>query len=139
MNNHQDGMNIKLKKLSDNSWEIPKTGNMLVPAIAYASEKLLEKIRQDKTLIQAQNVAQLKGIQKACFVMPDGHQGYGFPIGGVAAFDLDEGIISPGGVGYDINCSVRLLRTDISVKEFTKKKDEALQSIFNHVPCEFFD
>ena len=99
MSDHQTGMDVKLKELSDNSWEIPKTGAMKVPAIVYASEKLLEKMKQDKTLLQAQNVAQLRGIQKACFVMPDGHQGYGFPIGGVAAVDLAEGVISPGGVG----------------------------------------
>ena len=92
------------KKISENPWELPKQGSMKVPAIIYASKKLMETIMQDKTLEQAKNVACLKGIQRAALIMPDAHQGYGFPIGGVAAFDLDEGVISPGGVGYDINC-----------------------------------
>ena len=92
------------KKIAENTWEISKRGKMLVPAIIYASDALMEKISQDKTIQQATNVAYLPGIQKASYVMPDAHQGYGFAIGGVAAFDLDEGIVSPGGVGYDINC-----------------------------------
>src|SRR3989338_2024251 len=95
---------MELKKLSDTLWEIPQSGQMKVPARIFASPKLLEAIRNDKTIEQARNVAMLKGIQVASYTMPDAHQGYGFPIGGVAAFDPDEGIISPGGVGYDINC-----------------------------------
>ncbi|MBD3303606.1 RNA-splicing ligase RtcB [Candidatus Woesearchaeota archaeon] len=98
------GEEIDIKKKEEFVWEIPKSGKMRVPAFVYASEALIKKIKEDKTLLQAQNVACLKGIQKASYVMPDAHQGYGFPIGGVAAFDMDEGIISPGGVGYDINC-----------------------------------
>ncbi|MBW2999097.1 RtcB family protein, partial [Candidatus Woesearchaeota archaeon] len=100
------GDEIAFKKKSEYVWEIPKTGSMRVPAVIYASEMLMNKIKEDKTLLQASNVAHLKGIQKASYVMPDAHQGYGFPIGGVAAFDMDEGVISPGGVGYDINCGV---------------------------------
>src|SRR3989344_8228971 len=95
---------MELKKINEFTWQINKYGNMKVPAIIYASEKLMQKIKEDRTLKQAENVATLKGIQKASYVMPDAHEGYGFPIGGVAAFDMDEGIISPGGVGYDINC-----------------------------------
>lgn len=98
------GDEVELKKKENNIWEIPRSGKMLVPAYIYASEVLIKKIKEDKTLLQARNVAHLKGIQKASYTMPDAHQGYGFPIGGVAAFDMDEGIISPGGVGYDINC-----------------------------------
>jgi tRNA-splicing ligase RtcB len=124
-----------LKKIDKNVWEIPRTGKMVVPAIIYASERLMENIKQDKTLEQASNVAQLKGIQKASYVMPDAHQGYGFPIGGVAAFDLDEGIISPGGVGYDINCSVRMLRTNLSIEEFLKKRKELIDALFVNVPA----
>ncbi|WP_297464948.1 RtcB family protein, partial [Thermococcus sp.] len=86
-------------------WEIPKFDKrMRVPGRVYADDALIEKMRQDRTLEQAANVAMLPGIYKYSIVMPDGHQGYGFPIGGVAAFDVKEGIISPGGVGYDINC-----------------------------------
>ncbi len=126
---------METKKSGSNVWEIPKHGSMRVPAFVYASEKLMESIRKDKTLEQASNVACLKGIQKASYVMPDAHQGYGFPIGGVAAFDMDEGIISPGGVGYDINCSVRLLRTGLSVDDFMKKRKEVLNELFNNVPA----
>jgi len=126
---------MELRKINDFTWEIPKEGPMRVPAIIYASEKLLETVKKDQTLQQAKNVACLPGIQKYSYVMPDGHQGYGFPIGGVAAFDLDEGIISPGGVGYDINCGVRLLRTDYREKDISAKRRELLAEIFKEVPA----
>jgi tRNA-splicing ligase RtcB len=125
---------IRLNKISDFEWEIPKTGNMLVPGIIFASEKLIEDIKQDKTLEQVKNVACLPGIIKASLAMPDAHQGYGFPIGGVAAFDLEKGVISPGGVGYDINCGIRLLATDIPLDEFMKKRKEILHAIFRTIP-----
>ena len=128
------GDEIALKKKSENIWEIPKSDKMLVPALIYASEALIEKIKEDKTLEQARNVAHLKGIQKASYVMPDAHQGYGFPIGGVAAFDMEEGIISPGGVGYDINCGVRLLRTDFTLKQIKEKRKELLDALAKAVP-----
>jgi tRNA-splicing ligase RtcB len=126
---------MELKRISDNIWEIPRQGEMRVPARIYASRKLLESVRGDKTLEQAKNVACLRGIQLMSYVMPDAHQGYGFPIGGVAAFDLEEGIISPGGVGYDINCGVRLLRTDFTEKDVTAKCKELLAEIFKEVPA----
>ncbi|NJE26705.1 RNA-splicing ligase RtcB [Thermococcus sp. MV5] len=98
-------MEIPLKRLDKIRWEIPKFDRrMRVPGRVYADDTLLQKMRQDKTLEQATNVAMLPGIYKYSIVMPDGHQGYGFPIGGVAAFDVKEGVISPGGVGYDVNC-----------------------------------
>src|SRR3989344_8007005 len=125
----------KPKKLNDNTWQITKSGKMRVPSIIYASERLMENIMQDKTLEQASNVACLKGIQRASYVMPDAHQGYGFPIGGVAAFDLDEGIISPGGVGYDINCGVRLLATALTERDVTEKRRAILNEVFNNVPA----
>lgn len=114
---------------------MPKTGAMKVPAIIYASEKILEKIKQDKTLEQVKNVACLKGIQKASYAMPDAHQGYGFSIGGVAAFDMEEGIISPGGVGYDINCGVRMLRTNLKVNDVLSKRKQLLEEIYKEVPA----
>ena len=126
---------VELKRINDNTWEIPKHGEMKVPALIYASRKLLESVKGDQTLEQAKNVACLKGIQRMCYVMPDAHQGYGFPIGGVAAFDLEEGIISPGGVGYDINCGVRLLRTDYMEKDVSAKRKELLTEIFKEVPA----
>lgn len=125
---------ITLKKLSDFEWEIPKTGKMNVPCKIFASKKLLEDMKRDPTLEQIKNVAMLPGIVKHAIVCPDGHCGYGFPIGGVAAFDMDKGIISPGGVGYDINCGVRILSTNIKVSDFLKKRKEILHSIFRAVP-----
>ncbi|MFB0565242.1 MAG: RtcB family protein, partial [Candidatus Aminicenantaceae bacterium] len=126
---------MELKKISQYIWEIPRQGEMKVPASIYASQKLLENIKRDLTLRQARNVACLRGIQRMSYVMPDAHQGYGFPIGGVAAFDLDEGIISPGGVGYDINCGVRLLRTDYSERDIHNRRKELLAEIFREVPA----
>jgi len=125
---------IELKKISDYEWKIPKTGNMKAPAIIFASEKLLKDMQKDKSLEQIKNVATLPGIVKNAIVLSDGHRGYGFPIGGVAAFDLKKGIISPGGVGYDINCSVRLLRTNLKKSDLDKKRKEVINAIFNNVP-----
>ncbi|PMP94239.1 MAG: RNA-splicing ligase RtcB [Candidatus Aminicenantes bacterium] len=126
---------MEIVRVSEFIWEIPKSGEMKVPARIYASEKLIELAKRDQTLQQARNVACLPGIQRMSYVMPDAHQGYGFPIGGVAAFDLDEGIISPGGVGYDINCGVRLLRTDFKESDITAKRKELLAEIFKEVPA----
>lgn len=125
---------VELKKISKIEWEIPKSGKMKVPVRVYASEKLLKDMQEDKCLEQIKNVATLPGIVKKAIALPDAHQGYGFPIGGVAAFDLEKGIISPGGVGYDINCGVRLLSTNIPLSEFMKKRKEVLHSIFRAVP-----
>ena len=126
---------MELKKINEYTWEIPKSGNMKVPAIIYTSARLLDAIKHDLTLHQAKNVACLRGIQRTAYVMPDAHQGYGFPIGGVATFDMDEGVISPGGVGYDINCGVRLLRTDYSERDIHEKRKELLAEIFKEVPA----
>ena len=100
-----------LKKIDGTLWEIPKTfrPDMRVPARVYASRKMLEEISQDQSLTQLVNVTTLPGIVGCALAMPDVHEGYGFPVGGVAAFDTAKGIISPGGIGYDINCGVRLL------------------------------
>jgi len=95
---------IELKKISEYVWEIEKHGDMNVPVRIFASESLLQKMKQDETLHQGRNVASLPSIYKYAIILPDGHQGYGFPIGGVAAFDAENGIISPGGIGFDINC-----------------------------------
>ena len=125
---------MNLKKISENVYEIPKEGEMLVPGIVYASEKLMESIKQDKSLEQVKNVAHLPGILKASIALADAHWGYGFPIGGVAAFDLDKGVISPGGVGYDINCSVRLLKTNLMKKDILKKQKEILEGLDRKIP-----
>src|SRR3989344_1970848 len=107
-----------MKKIAENIWEIPKTGKMKVAGRIFASEALMENIKKDeKTFEQIKNVAELPGIVGESIAMPDAHQGYGFCIGGVAGFDLEKGIISPGGVGFDINCGVRLLATSLSQGE----------------------
>ena len=95
---------VTLEKRRDYVWEIPQEGDMRVPARVLASEELLEEIADDKTLQQLKNTTHLPGIQEYAITMPDGHQGYGFPVGGVAAIDAEDGVISPGAVGYDINC-----------------------------------
>ena len=127
-------MENKIRKIRENVYELPKEDGMLVPGRIFASEKIIEKIKQDSTLNQVKNVAYLPGIKKYSFAMPDAHQGYGFSIGGVAAFDLDKGIISPGGVGYDINCGVRVLTTNIKVEDFLKKRTELLDKLYSNIP-----
>ena len=107
---------------------------MLAPAFVFASPSMFLAMQKDKTLEQIKNIAKLPGLVGAVYAMPDAHQGYGFPIGGVAAFDLEKGIISPGGVGYDINCGVRLLVSDISLKEFMLKRKEIMNSLGKNIP-----
>ena len=130
-------MQIPIKKVRDLVWEVPLEYNrqMNVPARIYADEALLDMMKRDQTLQQCVNITQLPGILKYGITLPDGHQGYGFPIGGVAAFDADEGIITPGGVGYDINCGVRLMRTDLTYSEVKPKAEELIDRIFKLVPC----
>lgn len=125
---------VEINKIGKNIYEIPKTGNMKVPGVVYASEKLIEAMKQDKTLEQVKNVACLPGILQASIAVADAHQGYGFSIGGVAAFDLDKGVISPGGVGYDINCSVRLLKTNLKKEDLLRKQKEVVEALFRKVP-----
>jgi len=129
-------MEIKLKKISDVEWEIPQGSvqGMKVPGLVFASEVLLEKIKLDRTLIQTANVATLPGIYKHAICLPDGHEGYGFPIGGVAALDFEEGGISPGGIGYDINCGVRLIRTNLDYKDVLPRLKELVTIIFRNIP-----
>ena len=126
---------MDIRKIGENTWEIAADAAMKVPAVVYSSARLLEDMRRDQTLAQARNVACLPGIERRSYVMPDAHQGYGFPIGGVAAFDPDAGVISPGGVGYDINCGVRLLRTDFTEADVAAKSKELLAAIFEEVPA----
>ncbi|MGC8816554.1 MAG: RtcB family protein [Candidatus Hadarchaeum sp.] len=126
----------KIRKIDDLRWEIPQEykRGMRVPARIYADAEMLEEMRRDLTLEQAANVTFLQGIYKYSITLPDGHQGYGFPIGGVAATDAETGVISPGGVGYDINCGVRLLRTGLDKKEVVPRLRELVDSLFRNVP-----
>lgn len=94
---------MKRRHMDAYRWEIPREGKMRVPGIVYADDRLMDAIGEDQSLTQVANVATLPGIVRASLAMPDMHWGYGFPIGGVAAFDAETGVISPGGVGYDIN------------------------------------
>ena len=126
---------MELKKISDVKWQIPKTGSMKVPAVIYASEKLLKAIKKDQSLEQIKNVASLPGIYKNAIALPDMHSGYGFPIGGVAALDFEKGGLSPGGIGYDINCGVRMLRTKLTREDILKKVHELLDKLFEEVPA----
>jgi tRNA-splicing ligase RtcB len=126
----------QLIKIDDYRWKIPenyKTG-MRVPGLIYASKKMLESIREEQTPEQVANVAFLPGIVGYSFAMPDIHWGYGFPIGGVAAMDIKDGVVSPGGVGYDINCGVRLLRTSLSEAEVRPRINELINALFHNVP-----
>ncbi|QTA79464.1 tRNA-splicing ligase [Desulfonema limicola] len=124
----------ELKKLDDYRWELPKTGNMLVPGIIYTNQSMLEAVKKEGALTQIANVASLPGILKNSLAMPDVHQGYGFTIGGVAAFDWKQGIVSPGGVGYDINCGVRLASTNLQEKDIRLKLSDLVNELYRNIP-----
>jgi tRNA-splicing ligase RtcB len=126
---------VPLEKLDDFTWKIPKyKDGMRVPGLIFANDALIKKMQTDRTLEQCANVTYLPGIYRNAITLPDGHEGYGFPIGGVAATDYDEGVISPGGVGYDINCGVRLLSTTFSEREIRPKLSQLTDLIFDNVP-----
>jgi tRNA-splicing ligase RtcB len=126
---------MDLIKLSDHLWEIPKTGAMRVPGRVYASAKMIEGMREDPALTQVANVACLPGIVGYSLAMHDIHWGYGFPIGGVAAVDARGGVISPGGVGYDINCGVRLARTRLDFNFVEPRIDQLADALFARIPA----
>ena len=130
-------MSVPLERIDEYTWRIPKKfkRGMRVPGMVFADEELLSKMKTDRTLIQCANVAHLPGIYKYAITLPDGHEGYGFPIGGVAATDYEEGVISPGGVGYDINCGVRLLTTNLSEEDIRPHLVKLAEIIFRNVPC----
>jgi tRNA-splicing ligase RtcB len=125
-----------IKKVSDVEYRIDamESRSMKVPVTIYADEMLLGKMLSDRTIQQAMNVATLPGVQKHVVVLPDGHEGYGFPVGGVAAMSLDDGVISPGGVGYDINCGVRLIRTNLNESDVRPRLKELVNELFRAVP-----
>lgn len=123
-----------IKRLDDNRIVIEKHERMNVDGIVYVDDRLFQALSKDESLKQVKNVACLPGIVGASYAMPDIHWGYGFPIGGVAAFEVEEGIVSPGGVGYDINCGVRLLRSNIPAKEVEGKIREIVDRLFINVP-----
>ncbi len=130
-------MSVPIERIDEYRWRIPQDAKpgMRVPAIIFADEKLMEQIRHDQSLEQAANSAMLPGIIKAAYAMPDIHQGYGLPIGAVVATDPESGVITPGGVGYDINCGVRLLRTDLTKTEVMPRLKDLVNALFAAVPA----
>ena len=124
------------RRIGEVLWEIPVDArpDMRVPARVFADEELFEAIERDGSLEQTENVATLPGIVEAALAMPDAHQGYGLPVGGVAATELPDGVVSPGGVGYDINCGVRLLRTDLDFDEARPHIRKLVEQLFRDIP-----
>ncbi len=125
---------IELQRVADYIWEIPAKGGMRVPARVFASEILLAGIRQDATLRQLRNTTYLPGIYPYACALPDAHQGYGFPVGGVAAIDAEDGVISPGSIGFDINCGVRLCRTNLKYDDLHGQEQQLVNQLFAAVP-----
>ena len=126
---------LQLIRVGEYVWEIPRQGGMRVPARIYASEKLIGDVRDDPALAQVANVAHLPGIVGHALAMPDIHWGYGFPIGGVAAVDADEGVITPGGIGFDVNCGVRLVRTGLEAPALHPHLSRLADALFQAIPA----
>jgi len=133
----QDAASDGLREIADSIWEIPASAraDMRVPARVFADRELLAPIMEDRSLEQLQNVATLPGIVEAALAMPDVHQGYAFPVGGVAATEPPDGVISPGGVGYDINCGVRLLAAPFTIEELGERRTALVHEISRLVPA----
>ncbi len=124
-----------IRRIDEVRWEIPKVGKMRVPGMIYTDARNISEIEKDQSAEQVYNVAHLPGIVGRSLAMPDVHWGYGFPIGGVAAFDLEEGVVSPGGVGYDINCGVRLAVTNLSRSQVSPNLRSLVDGLFANIPC----
>ncbi|MFH1725187.1 MAG: RtcB family protein [Elusimicrobiota bacterium] len=127
-------MERRIIKLDEFRFEVPKTGGMRVPGLIYASDKMIGKIERERVAEQVANVAHLRGVVGHSLTMPDCHWGYGAPVGGVSAMDLDEGVISPGVVGYDINCGIRLLRSDLKASEVKPRTGQLMDALHRTVP-----
>ncbi len=128
-------MTVKLQRIDDCRWRIPREGAMRTEGLVFADAKMIAALQEEQALEQVRNVATLPGIVGPSLAMPDIHWGYGFPIGGVAAFDADEGVVSPGGVGYDINCGVRLLRSGLAAVEIKPVLAKLADTLFRNVPA----
>jgi len=127
-------LDLVVERIDEWRWRIPKSGDMRVDGVVYADERMMETLRVDSALAQVRNVACLPGIVGQSLAMPDIHWGYGFPIGGVAAFSLEDGVVSPGGVGYDINCGVRLIRSRVRVADVRPRTRDIVDALFKHIP-----
>ncbi len=126
---------MRFNRLDKYRFQIPRDESMNGPGIIYSSDELISQVKDDNAVKQVMNVARLPGLVGPSLAMPDIHWGYGFPIGGVAAFDAKKGVKSPGGVGYDINCGVRLATLDFDVKEIKPRVEDMVYALFNEVPC----
>ena len=127
----------RLQQVDRYRWRIPRdaSAGMRTDVVVFASESIIAHVRTDQSLDQAVNVSTLPGIVGPSLAMPDIHQGYGFPIGGVAATDWEDGVVSPGGVGFDINCGVRLLRSTLTRQDVAPRLRDLVQQLFRDVPC----
>ena len=123
-----------LKMVSECQWVMPKSGGMKVDGIIFATREIIDDLEGTKAIEQVRNVAHLPGILQASLAMPDIHEGYGFPIGGVAATDVDSGVISPGGIGYDINCGVRIMVSNLTKEDVMKRQEELVNNLFANIP-----
>ena len=134
---HASSSTSELRRIDETLWELPASArpDMRVPARVFASEAILEEIRRDLSLEQLANVATLRGIVDAAYAMPDIHQGYGFPVGGLAATELPDGVVSPGGVGYDINCGVRLLALPLTEAELGERREPLVHELSRAIPA----
>lgn len=126
---------VEIERIDEYRWKVIQTKGMNTFGIIYLSEKMFDEISHEESPRQVANVATLPGIVGPAIAMPDIHWGYGFPIGGVAAFSERDGVVSPGGVGYDINCGVRLLRTNLEYTEIQKNLSLLLRELFSNIPC----
>jgi tRNA-splicing ligase RtcB len=127
-------MTVKVQQIDQCRWRIPREGAMRTEGLVFASRAMMAALQKEQALEQVRNVATLPGIVGPSLAMPDIHWGYGFPIGGVAAFDAEGGVVSPGGVGYDINCGVRLLRSDLEVQQVRPHLQQLADALFRNVP-----
>ena len=128
-------MTVKLQQIDDCRWRIPREGAMRTEGLVFADARMIKALQEEQALEQVRNVATLPGIVGPSLAMPDIHWGYGFPIGGVAAFDAEEGVVSPGGVGYDINCGVRLLRSALTANDIKPVLAKLADTLFRNVPA----
>lgn len=127
-------MELKIREAGTCRWRIARQGAMRTEGVVFASREMMKLLRQEQALQQVAHVATLPGIVGPSIAMPDIHWGYGFPIGGVAAFDAEDGVVSPGGVGYDINCGVRLLRSNLEAGQLRPRLQELAQGLFEDIP-----
>jgi tRNA-splicing ligase RtcB len=125
----------RLTEVEPNVWELDRDDETGIPARVLANGAILEHVGDDMTLDQLRNVAEMPGAVAPALCMPDGHQGYGFPVGGVAAFDAEDGCISPAGIGFDINCGVRMVRTNLTYEDVRGREEELVDALFDAVPC----